>query len=494
MRFILGLMATAIAQKMGKGQNMGQPTGMMNQPTPGNMAQAPTTIAQPVHHSIETTENATAPILSNCLTDWVDALKLSIDAVGIGNVVGISNHHHARWIGLLGETVFKALTALQSGNNTNNTGLTDAVVCSYASHQFLTYNFPHMHSAFFDPLMNLYADYYSGVYPHRDALDALVLPVVHRILVRETSRGMQNFVQNYVAPNTIGVNRATLAKYEGHYQFTPEPLPGYPELVTVEYKGKPAQINWQERGQFGTIKPYFNPLITYVKGLAPIAIGTAKYNTNLEESQTYGSNVKGSKDSYNWNSPLFWINDWSGLPVIWTQIARVHLDPKLSNLETARFFATLGLGIFEACNTCYGMKWGRVSGTNSLWRPITAIRSGDTHNHTAVPDWTPEIYTPMHPEYPSGHCSHTNAAMTVFRLVLGKEDLNDIVIQTDWNFHNPTMTPLPNRKYKTLTDLQHDVGDSRVLGGVHYRASCDDGYTLAQRAATAAHAFFYPKK
>jgi len=379
--------------------------------------------------------------------------------------------------------MYKALKA-----NTNS-DLTDDVVASYAAHQFISYNFPQMQSGYFDPLMNLYANYYNGTYPHRDALDSLVLPIVKRILVRETGRGIVNFVQNYVAPNTIGVDRATLQKYEGKYQFTDVPN----DKVTVEqFHGKPAQMNWQERGHFGTIKPFFNPLITYVTGLAPIVIGTPEYNKNLAEAQKYGSNDKSSKDAYNWNTPIFWLNDWGHLPVTWTQIARANLDPKLSNLETARFFATLGLGIFEACNTNYGMKWGRVSGTNSLWRPQTAIRSGDTFGNAAVAGWTPQLTTPMHPEYPSGHCAHTSAAMEVLRLVLGKDDIN-IVVATDWSAHNPTMAALPNRKFTSLTNLLNDVGNSRILGGVHYRDSCNDAITLAKRAADAAHSFFYKK-
>jgi len=334
--------------------------------------------------------------------------------------------------------------------------------------------------------VNVYVDYYKGAYPHRDALDALVLPVVRKILVRETGRGIVNFIQNYVAPSTIGADHATLLKYEGKYQFTDVPF----DKVTVNYHDKPTQMNWQERGHFGTIKPYFNPLITYVDGLKPIEVGTPKYNTNLEESQAQGSNDKASKDKYNWETPFFWLNDWGHMPVVWTNIARSHLDSKLSNLETSRFFATLGLGIFEACNTCYGMKWGRVSNTSSLWRPQTAIHSGDTFGHVAVPTWSPQLPTPMHPEYPSGHCSHSSAAMEVLRLVLGKDEM-DITVRTDWSDYNKDQPAIPNRKFKSLSEVEKDVLNSRVMGGIHYRSSCDDAWIFSRKAAQAAHSFFY---
>jgi len=475
MRFLLCLLAATVAQK-GKGKAQMQAPAPMQAPT---QAQAPASAKPqaPAHVAVETAEHATPPVLINAVTDWVQALSLAVD-----NVVGISNHHHARWLGLLNEVVFKALT-----KNTNK-DLTDDVVTAYASHQFLSYNFPQMQSGYFDVLMNVYVDYYKGPYAHRAALDTLVLPVVKRILVRETGSGIVNFVQNYVAPNTIGADHATLLKYEGKYQFTDVPN----DKITVNYKDKPTQMNWQERGHFGTIKPYFNPLVTYVDGLEPIVVGTSKYNTNLAESQAFGSNDATTKDTYNWNTPRYWLNDWAHLPVAWTSIARSQLDPKLSNLESSKFFATLGLGIFEACNTCYGMKWGRVGNTSSLWRPETAIRSGDTFGNAAVAGWTPELVTPMHPEYPSGHCAHSGAAMEVLRLVLGKDDLNgSVVLVTDWSQHNPNSTALPNRKFTSLTQVEKDVGNSRVLGGVHYRSSCEDAWVLARKAAQAAYNSFY---
>jgi len=383
---------------------------------------------------------------------------------------------------LAGEVIFKALSA-----NTNPL-LTDDVVTSYSAHQFITYNFPQSQSQIFDPLMNLYANYYNGTYPHRDALDKLVLPIVRRILVRETGRGFVNWVEQYVAPNTIGANHATLLKYEGKYQFTDVPN----DKVNVEFHGAQASINWQERAHFGTIKPFFNPLTTYVQGLFPSVINTTRYDRDLAESQTYGSNDPTTKDSYNWNTPIFWINNWAHLPNTWSQIARANLDPKLSNLETARMYAALGEGIFEACNANYGMKWGKLTNTSVLWRPITAIRSGDTFGHAAVPSWTPEIDTPMHPEYPSGHCAHTGAAMQVLRLVLGRDNVT-VVVKTDYNTYTPNSTLLPNRKFTSLTDLLNDVGNSRILGGVHYRHSCEDGAIIGAAAANASYAFFYKK-
>jgi len=300
---------------------------------------------------------------------------------------------------------------------------------------------------------------------------------------------MQNFVQQYVAPTTIGVDQATLQKYEGKYQFTDVPN----DKVTVMYKGTPTAMNWQERGQFGTIKPYFGPLVDYVQGLAPPVIGSDVYNWNLAQAERYGNNQSTKCDTYNYNTPFFWLHDWSHLPPTYVGVARAKLPANLSILESARFFAALGLGVFESCNANYGMKWGHLINTNSLWRPITAIRSGDTFGNAAVSDWTPQLVTPMHPEFPSGHCAHIGAAMQVLRLVLGEP--MDVVVRTDYSDpgHNPQFPKIPNRRFANLSTIELDVKAARIYGGIHYSASCDAALTLARKAGESSYSYFYNK-
>lgn len=180
------------------------------------------------------------------------------------------------------------------------------------------------------------------------------------------------------------------------------------------------------------------------------------------------------------------------MPNVWMDIARALLPEKMSIKNTAKFFAALGLGVFEATNTCYGMKWGTVTNTSSLWRPITAVRSGDTHGHKADVGWAPQLATPMHPEYPSGHCAHTGAAVHAVRLFMGQDSLGDegLVLKSDYNDHMHDRT-VPNRKFKTLTSIEEDVQDSRVFGGVHYRFSCEDARVIGHRAMEAAWKAFY---
>jgi hypothetical protein len=127
--------------------------------------------------------------------------------------------------------------------------------------------------------------------------------------------------------------------------------------------------------------------------------------------------------------------------------------------ENARIFALLGMAIFDAAVACFESKY-----YYNFWRPVTAIRLGDTDGNPrteADADWSSFVFTPPFPSYPSGHASFGGAARRVLERMYGKDGhaillthplVPDIVLHyTSW---------------KQITD---DVDDGRVYGGVHYR-------------------------
>ena len=57
--------------------------------------------------------------------------------------------------------------------------------------------------------------------------------------------------------------------------------------------------------------------------------------------------------------------------------------------------------VTNALIACWDAKY-----TYMFWRPVTAIRAGDTDGNSKTepdPAWTPFIVTPSHPEYPAAH-------------------------------------------------------------------------------------------
>jgi hypothetical protein len=422
-------------------------------------------------------ESTDAPVsemtLNNVVTDWVDALSEAIENCPI------SNHHAARLYGLTGEAMFLALQKYEDGSFPD---FSDSDVASYAAHQIISYHYPQWQSAHLDPLLEAFVN--RTLAPEvRKEIDSIVLPAVRGILTREASSGIANWVQFTPAPSTIGADAETLEEFQGKYQYTD------PMYTSVTLNSETIDKNWQERGHFGTVDPYFKPLSAYVTGLYSGVVGSEEYDADLKEAQTKGSNDPSTKSDYEFATPYFWLFDMPHLPPTFLTIARSHLPEDLSPLETARFIAAFGLGIFEAANTNYGMKWGWVTGTTPLWRPLTAVRSGDTFGNEVDEDWTPQLTTPQHPEWPSGHCAHTGAATHALRMYLGGDDI-DVVLGTDYQEVNDPDFPIDNRRYTTLTDVYEDVEDSRVFGGVHYRKSCKDANTLGKKAMEASFQYF----
>ena len=57
-----------------------------------------------------------------------------------------------------------------------------------------------------------------------------------------------------------------------------------------------------------------------------------------------------------------------------------------------------------------------------FWRPITAIRNGDTDGNDATErdaSWVPFIDTPVHPEYPCAHCILSATVGAVLQAEIG---------------------------------------------------------------------------
>ncbi len=111
----------------------------------------------------------------------------------------------------------------------------------------------------------------------------------------------------------------------------------------------------------------------------------------------------------------------------------------------------------------------------NLWRPETAIRAGDADGNRkteADPSFLPFIPTPCFPSYPSNHASATNGGTEVLRRLYGSGG------------HSITLTNpvVPNivLQYTTFDQIDDDVDDARVYGGIHFRTDQDAGARLGR--------------
>jgi hypothetical protein len=160
---------------------------------------------------------------------------------------------------------------------------------------------------------------------------------------------------------------------------------------------------------------------------------------------------------------------------LWSQAARqVSAAQGKSLSENARIFALLNMAISDGLVSSIETKYHYV-----FWRPITAIRAGDTDGNPRTnpdPAWTPFITTPCFPSYPSAHASGSYAGRTIVEKIFGS-GRHDITLSHPGV---PDVT-LHYTKFSQITD---DIDDARVYGGIHFRFDQEAGARQGRRVGS----------
>lgn len=132
----------------------------------------------------------------------------------------------------------------------------------------------------------------------------------------------------------------------------------------------------------------------------------------------------------------------------------------------AELLAMLGMAISDGFVQCWRSKY-----EHDLLRPVTYIR------RVIDPKWEPLLITPPFPEYPSGHSTQTGAAAAVLEGLLGADFAFDDATHED--------DGLAVRSFPGFWAAAEEAAVSRLYGGIHYRAACDNG--LVQGRCVAGH-------
>ena len=177
------------------------------------------------------------------------------------------------------------------------------------------------------------------------------------------------------------------------------------------------------------------------------------------------------------NPPLQWNRAWRALSVA----------KNLGLADNARYFAMLATASADALIACWDAKY-----FYNFWRPVTAIRAGDTDgNSETAPDpaWIGLIITPNHPEYPAAHGCFSGASTETLNYLFGTDEVG---FSMDSNVAGVVS---PVRTYDRLSDALEEVLDARIYGGMHYRNSTRIGAHVGKQVSrfTTRH-FFRPAK
>jgi len=248
---------------------------------------------------------------------------------------------------------------------------------------------------------------------------------------------------------------------------------GKPEAIGV-WRPTPLVNAYGAGVQFASMTPWVLQRPSQFRLPPPNALTSPEYATDYNEIKVIGVFSGSSRTADQSELALFWAGN---TPLYWNRIAlQVSVERSLRLSESAHLFALLNVSMADAAIACWDGKYRYV-----YWRPITAIRAGDTDGNASTdpdPTWTPWLDffpagTPAHPEYPSGHSTVSGAAATALASVFG--DDTPFTVTSD-------VRP-GTRAFRSFSAATAEIADARVLGGIHFRVSCVRGNMLGQAVA-----------
>jgi hypothetical protein len=160
---------------------------------------------------------------------------------------------------------------------------------------------------------------------------------------------------------------------------------------------------------------------------------------------------------------------WPPAGLGWNSVARIIAAGRgLDEWEHARLFALLNMAISDGAVAVFDTKY-----TYNFWRPVTAIRAGDSDGNPATEadaTWTSYQATPAYPDYTCGLTTFAGAAIEVLRRQFGSDEL-------PYTFTAAGVT----RSYASLSQAGAEAIDARVYGGMHFRDGCVRGLKMGEQ-------------
>ncbi len=221
----------------------------------------------------------------------------------------------------------------------------------------------------------------------------------------------------------------------------------------------------------GLMRPFSLASPGQFRPQGPPALSSKRWARDYNEVKEIGSSTSTTRTAEQTLAARFWAEP----PVQQAHgsFRKFVLDHQLEVVEAARFMAMISVVYADALIACFDAKYHYA-----FWRPVTAIRAGDTDGNDATagdPAWSPLLAaTPNHPEYPSAHACATPAGGRVIARFLHTGQID---------FTVPSLTGLGDRHFDSVKDLEYDVGSARIWGGIHYRSSVEDGIVIGKKTA-----------
>ncbi|NOT56936.1 MAG: vanadium-dependent haloperoxidase [Deltaproteobacteria bacterium] len=240
----------------------------------------------------------------------------------------------------------------------------------------------------------------------------------------------------------------------------------------------PAVPQWPQR------KPWVMTSANQFRPGPPPSLTSDSWARDYNESKALGAKNSTTRSTEQTAIARFWEDIVS---LIYFPVVRsVANAPGREVTQNAHLFAAVTQAIDDAYIAIFDAKYHY-----NFWRPITAIRNGDTDGNAATEreaSWAPFIDTPMHPEYPCAHCIVSGAVGTVLQAEIGTGLMPTLTTTSD-------TAPGVARSWTNIDDFMQEVANARIYDGVHYRTSTEVGTEMGKKIGQLVAAkYFQPLK
>jgi hypothetical protein len=218
------------------------------------------------------------------------------------------------------------------------------------------------------------------------------------------------------------------------------------------------------------VRPFVLDTASQFRPKAPPAVTSVAYANALNEVKSLGQDTSATRTADETVAAKFWAGPiWN----TWNEIADRAVLAHNTDLETtSRLFAILNLTFADSVIAFYDAKYHYV-----IWRPVTAIRLGDTIGNMDIvgdPTWSPLATTPADPSYPGAHSVISEAGATVLSSFFGNDGKVDVTSD---------VLPGTTRVFDSYQAVANEAGLSRIFAGVHTRIDHKAGLDLGRDVA-----------
>jgi len=205
---------------------------------------------------------------------------------------------------------------------------------------------------------------------------------------------------------------------------------------------------------WSNVTPFVIDSGSQFRSAPPPEVTSQAYADALNEVKSLGQNTSTTRTADQTVAAKFWAPPiWN----TWNEIADRAVTAHHASLETsARLFAVLNLTFADSVIAFYDAKYHYL-----VWRPVTAIRLGDSIGNPAITDdpaWTPLAATAPDPSYPGAHSTISEAGASVLTGFFGNDAKIDV-----------TSDALPGvvRSFTSYGAIANEAGLSRIYAGQH---------------------------